>query len=120
MCAQAKSTETSYASLVSTLLGVVDEKLSFNQALPVAQCVAAMAKRTAALSAAPNAAAGGPALLRETVDGFIKTVNDAKAAPHSKMVALLTLGEIGRDSDLTNHKRSLPRPFLPIPTLHLL
>jgi cullin-associated NEDD8-dissociated protein 1 len=90
--------ETSYSSLLGTLLAVVDEKLSLTQALPVAQCVAAIAKKTTTLSS------GNSVLLKETVDGFVKTVSDTKATPHAKMVALLTIGEIGRDTNLTAHK----------------
>ncbi len=79
--------EASYSTLLQTLLGLVDDKLSLPQTVPVAQCIAAMAKKTQSSSGG-----SGGVLLKETVDGFVKTVSDSKSTPHAKMIALLTIG----------------------------
>lgn len=82
---------TDLAVLVEDLLALVNEQLGLSSCLAVAQCVAAMVK-------AVGTAEADQMVNRCTAD--VKANNP----DHKKQIALLILGEIGREKDLGNHQ----------------
>lgn len=87
----AKAKDLTYAGLVETLLGIVTPAMALQSNMVVAQCVAAMAKVVPAQEG------------NSTVQLFAKRVQETKEE-HVRQIALLVLGEIGREKDFSEFK----------------